>query len=221
MKITTAQPVMDLLPVALRDTARTVVALRKGNPPSLHVLRGECDDQVVRLRDELLRRGQPHDVIDDALYAQCALLDEVALRSLRGEARDEWEREPLQVGVFGRNDAGEELLRRIGQRLREPRPVLPLLAIFAAVLKHGFTGRFAVNEAEARTKLIRAIDGRLERAMGGVVPDRAGPLVVSPSRSLRSPLSSLTWVLIACIAAGLGWFVIDRWLLSSIAGMGH
>ncbi|WP_322032664.1 DotU/TssL family secretion system protein [Paraburkholderia sp. J76] len=221
MKASTAQPVTDLLPVALRDTAHTVIALRKGKPPSLHMLRGECDDQVIRLREELLRRGQPNDVIDDALYAQCALLDEAALRGLRGEARDDWEREPLQVGVFGRNDAGEELLRRIGQRLREPRPVLPLLAIFAAVLKLGFTGRFAVNEAEARTKLIRAIDGRLERAVGGVMPDRSGPVVVTPSRGRRRLLSPLAWVAIACIAAGLAWFAIDRWLLSSIAAMGR
>ncbi|CAD6556656.1 hypothetical protein LMG27952_06162 [Paraburkholderia hiiakae] len=221
MKIAAAQSVSELLPVALRDTARAVVTLRKGNPPSLHVLRGECDDQIVRLREELLRRGQSHDVIDDALYALCALLDEAALKGLSGEARDAWEREPLQVGVFGRNDAGEELLRRIGQRLREPRPALPLLAIFAAVLKLGFTGRFAVNEADARTKLIRAIDGRLERAMGGATPDRSGPVVVNPSRGRRRRLSPLAWVVIACLAAGFTWFAIDRWLLSSIASMGH
>ncbi|HEV3429543.1 MAG TPA: DotU/TssL family secretion system protein [Paraburkholderia sp.] len=221
MNIATAQSNTDLLPVALRDTASIVVALRRGNPPSLHTLREECDGQIVRLREELLRRGQPHDVIDDALYAQCALLDEAALKGLHGEARDTWEREPLQVGVFGRNDAGEELLRRIGQRLREPRPVLPLLAIFAAVLKLGFTGRFAVNEAEARTKLIRSIDGRLERAVDGAMPDYSGPVVVSPSNWRRRRLSPLAWVLVACVAAGFVWLAIDRWLVSSIAGMGH
>lgn len=221
MKRDTAHPDAELLPFVLRDTADTVAALQEYRPVSPQGLRERCDAQIVSLREELLRRGQPHDVIDDAVYAQCALLDEAALNGLRGNARDEWEREPLQVGVFGRNDAGEELLRRIGQRLREPKPVLPLLAIFAAVLKLGFTGRFAVNEAEARTKLIRAIDARLEHAMGGALPDRSGPLVVTPSRGRRRPLSPLTWVLIACLAAGLGWVAIDRWLLASIAGMVH
>ena len=221
MKIATAQPVTELLPVALRDTAATVAALRDFRPVSANGLRERCDIQIVRLREELQRRGQPRDVVDDALYAQCALLDEAALRGLSGEARDEWERKPLQVGVFGRNDAGEELLRRIGQRLRDPRPVLPLLAIFAAVLKLGFTGRFGVHEAEARTKLIRSIDGRLERAMNGVTADRSGMVVVTPSRWRRPPLSPLVWVAIACVAAGLVWFAIDRWLLSTIAGMGH
>ncbi|MEM5325050.1 DotU/TssL family secretion system protein [Paraburkholderia sp. JHI2823] len=213
------------LPVSLRDTARTVVALVSGNAPSLEALRKDADAQINGLREELQRRGHPRDVIDDALYAQCALLDEAALNGLDGEARDAWEREPLQVRVFGRNDAGEELLRRIGQRLREANPVPPLLVIFAAVLGLGFKGRYAVNEGEARARLIHSIEERLARATGASMdrsaPDRSGPVVVNPSRRRRRPLPPLAWVLLACLAAGLGWFAIDRWLLSSIAGMGH
>jgi type VI secretion system protein ImpK len=225
MKFTTAQPAPDLLPLALRDTARTVVSLRSGHPPSLDTLRKDADAQMAGLRDELKRRGHSADVIDDALYAQCALLDEAALNGLDGAARDTWEREPLQVRVFGRNDAGEELLRRIGQRLREAKPVLPLLGIFAAVLALGFKGRYALNEAEAREKLISSIDQRLARTTGASrdasAPDRSGPLVVNPSRRRRRPLSPLAWVLLAAIAAGVVWFTIDQWLLSSIAGMAH
>lgn len=225
MKFVTAQPAHDLLPVALRDTARTVVTLRSGNPPSLDVLRTDSDAQIAGLREELQRRGHPRDVIDDALYAQCALLDEAALNGLDAQARDAWEREPLQVRVFGRNDAGEELLRRIGQRLREVKPVLTLLGIFAAVLGLGFKGRYAVNEAEARMKLIRSIDERLARATGGSTnkgaPDRSGPVVVNPSRGRWQSLPPPAWVLLACIAAGLVWLAIDRWLLASIAGMAH
>jgi type VI secretion system protein ImpK len=219
MKADTIQ--VGLLPVALRDTAGTVTKLRSKNPPTLAELRKESDAQVTGLREQLQRHGHPRDVIDDALYAQCALLDEAALNGLEGDARDAWEQEPLQVRVFGRNDAGEELLRRIGQRLREPRPVLPLLRIFAAVLAHGFKGRFAVNEAEARTKLIRAIDDRLERAIGGALPERSGPVVVNPSRWRRGFVSLLAWVCIAATAAGLVWLAIDRWLLSSIAAMAN
>ena len=218
MKIATTPP-LDLLPVALRDTARTIVKLRSGNLPSLEILRKDCDAQLASLSDELQRRGQPRDVIDDALYAQCALLDEAALNGLGADARDAWEREPLQVRAFGRNDAGEELLRRISQRLREPRPVLPLLAIFAAVLGLGFKGRFAAAGGDAHMRLIREIDERLTRAAGGAARDLAGPMVVNPSRTRRRALSPLAWALIACVAAGLAWFAIDRWLLASIAGM--
>lgn len=225
MKIATAQPIRDLLPVALRDTADTVVALREFRPASLKGLRERCEAQIVRLREELQQRGQPRDVIDDALYAQCALLDEAALKGLRGEARDAWEREPLQVCTFGRNDAGEELLRRIGLRLREAKPVLPLLGIFAAVLRLGFMGRFAATGDSARAKLVSEIDERLARAEGNATdrnaPEAASPIVVNPSRGRRRSLSPLAWVLIACIAAGLVWLAINRWLLSVIAGMAH
>jgi type VI secretion system protein ImpK len=225
MTIATAQSVTDLLPVALRDTADTVVALREYRPQSPGGLRAQCEAQIVRLREELEQRGQPRDVIDDALYAQCALLDEAALKGLRGEARDAWEREPLQVSTFGRNDAGEELLRRIAARLREVKPVLPLLGIFAAVLALGFQGRYSVDETGARTKLISAIDDRLSRATvgrhGTSAADLSGPLVVNASRRRRRALSPLAWVLLAAIGAGLVWFAIDRWLLSSIAGMAH
>ncbi len=57
--------------------------------------------------------------------------------------------------------------------------------------------------------------------MGGVTPERSGPVVVSPSRWRRRSLSPLAWVVIACIVTGLVWLAIDRWLLSSIAGMGR
>jgi type VI secretion system protein ImpK len=225
MKIAAAQPGEALLPLVLRDTASTVVALRSGKSPSVDALRRQCDTQLAALKEELQRRGQPRDVIDDALYAQCALLDEAALKGLQGEARDAWEREPLQVRTFGRNDAGEELIRRIGQRLREAKPVLPLLRIFAAVLRLGFTGGLVGNGGDARAKLVGEIDERLTRASGDRANSNASgtssPIVVNPSRRRRRPLSPLAWVLIACIAAGLGWFAIDRWLLSAIAGMAH
>ncbi|OLL31218.1 hypothetical protein BTH42_13555 [Burkholderia sp. SRS-W-2-2016] len=225
MKFATAQTAPDLLPVALRDTARTVVELRSGNPPSLDLLRQDSDAQIAALREELQRRGHPPDVIDDALYAHCALIDEAALNGLDGAARDAWEREPLQLRTSGRNDAGEELFRRIDQRLREATPVLPLLAIFGAVLALGFKGRYAVDETGARTKLISSINERLSRASGarleGNSPDWSKPLVVNPSRRRRRPLSPLAWVLLAALAAGLVWLAIDRWLLSSIAGMTH
>jgi len=217
------EPVAELLPVALRDTARTVVALRRENRQSIASLREDCDAQVAMLRDELQRRGHPRDVIDDALYAQCALLDEAALKSLEASEHDEWERAPLQVRIFGRNDAGEELLRRIAKRLREPRPNLALLGIFDAVLELGFTGRFAVNGAEPRDKLVREIQERLARAGNGVAGaqarDASAPLIVNPSRPRRRRPSLMAWVLIACVAAAVVWLAIDRWLLSSIAAM--
>jgi type VI secretion system protein ImpK len=225
MRFAAAQSSPDLLPVALRDTARTVASLRSGKPPSLETLRTDAELQIAALREELQRRDLPHDVIDDALYAQCALLDEAALNGLDAYARDAWESEPLQVRMFGRNDAGEDLLRRIDQRLSEPKPLVPLLRIFSAVLKLGFHGRFTRNNPDAHAKLIASIDDCLARAhgvsAGNPSHDQSGPLIVNPLRKRRRPLSPLIWVCIACIATGLVWLTIDRWLQSSIDGIAY
>ncbi len=201
------------LPVALRDTASTVAALRGDAPPSPE--RQDTDAQIAGLRETLRRQGHPTDVIDDAFYAQCALLDEAALAALAGGARDAWAREPLQVRVFGRNDAGDELLRRIDARLREATPVLPLLAIFASVLGLGFRGRHAVADEAARASLVEAIDDHLARSGTHTSND----IMVNRSGERRAWPSPILWVCLAAVTAGLVWLAIDRWLLSSIANL--
>ncbi|KWE56611.1 hypothetical protein WL77_27600 [Burkholderia ubonensis] len=206
-----------LLPVALRDTARTVTALEK-EPLSYQALRDQCNAQIAQLRSELNARGLPNDAISDAIYAQCALLDEAALKHLTGEVRDDWEHEPLQVVHFSSNDAGDELVRRIEQRLREPQPVRVLLAIFAAVLSLGFVGRFAVNGGTAREALVRAIDERLGRTSadeGNGAP--IAPIVVNHANARPLRISLLTWVAVSCVAVSLVWYAVDRWFIASIA----
>src|SRR5471032_1102900 len=99
MSTSTAYPM--LLPVALRDTALTATALAGlATATSFEEFRKKCTQQVERLRAEMTSAGHPPDVIDDAAYAQCALLDEVALSSLNGPHRDAWEDAPLQLSEF-------------------------------------------------------------------------------------------------------------------------
>ncbi|MBN3830780.1 DotU family type IV/VI secretion system protein [Burkholderia sp. Ac-20344] len=210
-------PCSTLLPVALRDTARIVTALSKGSL-SFETARERSNAQFANLREELSGRELPDDVIDDALYSHCALIDEAALKYLTGNARDAWAHEPLQVMHFASNDAGTELVRRIEHRLREPQPVRPLLAIFAAVFELGFVGRFAGDSDTARVALTHAINQRLGRATA----EESGrtsfaPIVIDRTRAARFRLSILSWVTVACIATGLAWFVVDRWLIAAIA----
>ncbi|WP_321847511.1 DotU/TssL family secretion system protein [Burkholderia diffusa] len=206
-----------LLPVALRDTARTVTALAQESI-SFQALRDQCNAQIAQLRSELHLRRLPDDAIGDAVYAQCALLDEAALKHLTGTARDDWEHEPLQVEHFSSNDAGEELVRRIESRLRAPQPASVLLAIFAAVLSLGFVGRFAINGDAARATLVRAINEHLKRTSADE-DNRAplAPIVVNHAGTRPARISPLTWVTISCVATGLAWFAVDRWFVASIA----
>ncbi|WP_081069651.1 DotU/TssL family secretion system protein [Burkholderia stagnalis] len=207
---------MVLLPVALRDTALTVASLRCGlAPQSFDSLRKTCSQQITRLREEMISAGHPHDVVEDAVYAQCALLDESALRNLTGDDRDAWEREPLQIGEFQRHDAGDEVISRIERRLAEPRPVLPLLAIFRAVLSLGFTGKLALSGQDAHAMLLRTIDERLGGSLGA-----SDPLIVKSDATHRPRrLSALIWLVLSVVATGALYLALDGWLSGSIAGI--
>lgn len=206
-----------ILPLALRDTALTVTELADGAKvaETFETFREQCLKLLSRLREEFRAAGHPTSVVEDAAYAQCALLDEVALQHLQAGDRDAWEREPLQVKEFQSHNAGEELIARIERRLAEPQPVVPLLVVFYAVLGLGFQGKFALEGANARESLMRTIDERLERAG---VQKASGPIIVTAgkTRGLRH-LSSLAWVLIALAVAGLIYLALDRWLAASIA----
>ncbi|WP_250454208.1 DotU/TssL family secretion system protein [Caballeronia sp. ATUFL_M2_KS44] len=213
----------DLLPVALRDTAVTVTDLGDVNiERSVADLKHECQAQIAGMRVELRQRGLPPDVIEDAVYAQCALLDETALGHLNDDARGEWEREPLQLDEFKTNDAGEELVRRIQRRLHESQPVRPLLAIFGTVLDLGFTGQLALEGSDSKAKLRQAIDARLGAARR-LDTDNDASIIVKAAvvRAWTQRISPLGCIALACVAVGLVWFAVDRWLDASVARMMH
>ncbi|MDP9157437.1 MAG: DotU family type IV/VI secretion system protein [Pseudomonadota bacterium] len=204
-----------LLPNAFRDTALTVATLAdNATSTTFDDFRKDCVAQVVALRRELTAAGHPSDVVADATYAQCALLDEAALIHLKDHERDAWEREPLQVREFNTNDAGDELIAKIHRRLQEPTPKLVLLSIFNAVLGLGFTGKFALNGANARIELMRALDQRI-----GQSHDTSGTVLLTNTEPLRwrMNMSPLGWVIASIVAAALVYLALDQWLAASIA----
>lgn len=208
------------LPLALRDTALTVASLATAaQPKTFALLAQQCDMQIAQLRSELAAAGHASDMIDDAVYAQCALLDETALTHLRGDDRDTWECEPLQVRYFNSYDAGDELIRRIERRLVEPQPVFPLLAIFSTVLGLGFQGKFALHGAESREALIRAVNERLDGKAGGITTDTVLVKLGTPRRF--TGLSPLAWVALACAVSGLVYLAAQHWLTASIDALPH
>jgi len=113
-------------------------------------LRTDCGRQIGTFADALEQRRIPVDIQHDAIWAQCGLLDEVALRHLTAaHERAQWETQPLQVERFGRHDAGTYVFERIAARLQEPSPDADLLEAYAAVLGLGFRGRYATQSTLA------------------------------------------------------------------------
>jgi type VI secretion system protein ImpK len=217
-----ANAMTDLLPVALRDTAITIADLYSDTKPSAETLLTDAQRQFEQLGAELRLRGLSPEAIDDAQYAQCALIDETALRCLSGDERDTWERNPLQLGKFESNDAGEELVRRIERWLGQARTERVLLAIFGAVLDLGFVGRFAREGDAARARFRQSIDQRLGLASANDADDDASIVIkANVARSWTSRVSPLTCIVLACVAMGLMWFAINGWLDASVARMAH
>jgi type VI secretion system protein ImpK len=85
----------------LRDTALFVANLSTGGTvENFNALRTRCASMVADLSAALERRAYPEDVRDDAVKAQCALLDETALQHLSHEDKPLWSAQPLQVEKF-------------------------------------------------------------------------------------------------------------------------
>jgi len=209
-----------LLPLAIRDTALTVASLHGGDFPKegFTLFRQTCETQLERLRTELEKAGHPQDVIDDALYAQCALLDESVLRCLKNKHRDDWEHQPLQVTQFNSHDAGEELVRRMQARLHTPQANMTLLLIFHTVLLLGFQGKFAVQGETERFKLMNELAERIEGGNQKSAPEDRSTVVVTAGASRRwwPALSPLGWVILAGLIAALLYGGLQHWLSVSI-----
>lgn len=199
---TSARGIRDLL----RDTALLVTTLagsRKVDDPV--GFRSRCEQIIDQFSGALGRRGYPDDVRHDAVMAQCALLDETALRYLPPDVRADWELAPLQVGRFSLHDAGERVFERLEARMREAAPHIDLLECYAAILGIGFTGRYAREGEAKRAGLISSLNAQLEKLR----PSADRPFVVDRAGRRFSDLfyRLSPWAVagLACLVAAIVW----------------
>ncbi|NTY38986.1 DotU family type IV/VI secretion system protein [Burkholderia diffusa] len=211
----------------LRDTALLVTHLSNGGQvDSQENLRQQCVRLIAQFATALDAQGIAADIRDDAVLAQCGLIDEAALRHLPASDKGSWESRPLQVDRFGTHDAGTRIYERLEHRMREPAPNVDLLECYAAVLGLGFRGRYAArsgpqenaNEGEAkRQALIAALVARIDQlrptSRPGFVTDRSHTRLIDRLRRL-SP-----WAIAgtACVVAMFVWFAWDRILDAELA----
>lgn len=146
----------------LRETALQVSLMAQGGT-AVGDQRQRCLELVLEFEQALDQRQTPVDVRDEAVYAQCALLDEVALSNLLPDDREKWEAHQLQVERFGNYDAGERVFEQLNARMRETPPNAELLQCYAAILGLGFKGRYAREGDAARKALIMSLQSLLAR----------------------------------------------------------
>lgn len=200
---------------AMRDTALAVSSLIVGAQPESPVSWYEyCKSLIERFKADLLEQNYSSEEIEKLSYAQCALLDEIALKYLQGSARDTWEMEPLQVHFFQSYHAGDVLCNRIEELCRSNQPNVKIAEGYLCAINLGFRGRYVLNEEEtskwrdALQKIVPNQKMGLESSDGHVFYlDKEGELV---KRGWQiNPL----WVLICCLLiAIIAYFSFDYYL---------
>lgn len=204
----------------LRDTALHVSLLaQRAAPDSVATLRDDCRQLVVAFDATLESRGTSLDVKHDALYAQCALLDETVSRHLPDEFKSHWDAAPLQVEWFQDHDAGNQVYERIAARMRETSPHVELLELYSTILGLGFKGRHARGGEPERAALMAALDAQI----ASLRPMPVQRLIIEATRDGR-----LDWVrrlpLWACVALAAAatlflYLTLDRSLDAQLADL--
>jgi type VI secretion system protein ImpK len=202
----------------LRDTALLVATLSTGGTAdAFDTLRRRCVQLTAQFDAALAQRGHAADVRADALVAQCALLDETALRHLDMDSKSRWLAQPLQVDRFSQHDAGERVFERLEARMREASPHVDLLECYGAILGLGFRGRYAI-EGEAKRQALMAT---LNAQLGRLRPDEPGTFITDRGRRrLAERLRSLSpWAIAGCagVIALIVWLAWNSALDAQLA----
>ncbi len=125
--------------------------------------------QVRRLLDTFERGARQMNVsVDDiyaAKYAFCAAVDETIL-SGDSPIRDEWERSPLQLILFGDQLAGEHFYNELETVRHRGAASVETLEIFYMCLLTGFQGKYMLESKEKLNYLIATLDKEIAHLKG-------------------------------------------------------
>jgi type VI secretion system protein ImpK len=155
-----------------------VLLLRNGYAPTDGPLFRERLRQLMLQVDRGAKKLQlePEDVYQ-AKFAFSALVDEIVLVS-RLSIRNAWERDPLQLEMFGEHTAGEKFFESL-ERLRGEGPRrVQVLEVFHMCLLLGFQGRYALEGAEKLSWLTARLGDEIMHLRGrrsGFAPHWAPP----------------------------------------------
>ena len=197
--------------------------IRNGSEPqsnsdlAVHMMRflGEIDDEARAL-------GIAADDVAAAKYAFCAAADEIILRSSL-DIREAWQKQPLQLRVFGDQLAGEHFFQRLDALRARGQVHLAALEVFHLCLLLGFQGRFALEGEDKLGFLTTRLGEDIARMRGKArdfAPHAARPDQISNKLSRDLSLWLLT---LAFAVVGLGAYAgfrtsLDRATGASLAG---
>lgn len=153
------------------------------------------------------------DDIHACKFAFCALIDETML-GIPSAARDDWERAPLQLELFGEQLAGERFFHYLEQQRSAAPPRLQVLEVFHMCLRLGFRGQYVLDGSEK----LHYLTARLGDEIAHIKGKRASfaPHWAPPDRILNTLRNEVPlWVLCSVFAClGLLAYFGMQWSLS-------
>lgn len=156
---TDAQSTMPAPALNTTQQARTLLDLLYDGFFMLFLLKeqqtpGTAADFMLRIQEFLAdferdakRLGASADDIFASKYAFCAAVDERILSSTF-EVRDVWERQPLQMALFGEQLAGENFFQHLEKCRAQGVSRLQALEVFHMCLLLGFQGKYRMEGPE-------------------------------------------------------------------------
>lgn len=151
----------------LEDGIYLLFLLRNGNPPnSLAEFNKRVDQFLTQFDANARHLGKPPEAISEAKYAFCALMDEIVLSSTF-PIREDWERAPLQLRLFGEHLAGERFFDKLEHLRLDPVANLEALEVFYTCLLLGFQGKYLLEGSEKLNYLISRLGQEITHARGG------------------------------------------------------
>lgn len=170
LPITLTEATAPSLKDMLQDGIYLLFLLRNGNvPETARELSLRIDEFLAQFEKNARNFGKSAESNESAKYAFCALLDETIL-SCQGTIRDEWERAPLQLRIFGEHLAGEGFFDRLEMLRLDPDKNLETLEVYYTCLVLGFQGKYLLEGSERLSYLIGRVGQEIAQARGGKAP---------------------------------------------------
>lgn len=151
----------------LEDGIYLLFLLKNGNAPNSSSEFNKRIDQFLSQFEKNARNlGKPAQAVSDAKYAFCALMDEIILSS-EFTLREEWERAPLQLRMFGEHLAGDRFFDKLEILRTDPAAHIETLEVFHTCLLLGFQGKYLLEGPEKLKYLINRVNQEITQVRGG------------------------------------------------------
>jgi type VI secretion system protein ImpK len=162
-----ASPNAPILKDLLEDGVYLLFLLRSGTTPhSATEFNRRVDTFLGQFERHATNFGKSVSAIQDCKYAFCALLDEIILNS-DFEIRDEWERNPLQLRLFGEHLAGEGFFEHLDNLRLDPQKYIETLEVYYTCLILGFQGKYLLEGEDKLGYLTARIGQEITSIRGG------------------------------------------------------